>query len=97
MRREIEASRWTFEEAEMGESIWCALAFVLRPTTYSLHLAAKPEYAQTLVELTGITEELIRNHMREAVWFAAAIAQRVNVDSKIDASVKLVACFIQIL
>lgn len=52
-----------------------------------LCLVDRPEYRYTLKNLTDVTEELVRNHVRESAWVVMAAAQRVNADTKVKSCI----------
>jgi len=55
-----------------------------------LRIAGRQEHRQTLRTLTDITEELVRNHVRESAWVVMAAAQRVNADTKVKSCIACV-------
>lgn len=47
-------------------------------------------YGDTYTDLIVLTTHLVRDHLTETAWYASAIAQRVDADSKLEASVEWV-------
>ncbi|KIM44169.1 hypothetical protein M413DRAFT_443207 [Hebeloma cylindrosporum] len=50
-------------------------------------VSSRPNHRKTLKVLTDVTEELVRNHVRESAWVVMAAAQRVNADTKVKSCI----------